>query len=78
MIWFKSVLVGLSAAFLTIVVVLAGTTSWFIETYDASGGLGGVSIGISEIFLLPIVIAFALGFWWSMRRDRRKRALSGI
>jgi len=36
-----------------------------------TGGIGAVSIGISQLYL-PLELGFALGFWWVWRRTRRR------
>lgn len=80
MIWIKSVLVGLAAAILAIVVVPIAMIAWMTNVHfgEGSGGIGAVSAGIIEMVFLPAIIGFALGFWWSIRRQRRKRRLSGV
>ena len=73
MIWLKSVLAGLVAALLTIVVIVSVFTVTIVSMSQGagSGGIGFVSGGVSELIVLPVVIAFALGFWWMFRRQRR-------
>jgi len=76
MIWFKSLLVGIAAAIVIFVAMLflpLMTTMWWADIGEGAGVIGAYSSGVLELFLLP-VIAFALGFWWSVRRARRKRA----
>jgi hypothetical protein len=79
MIWLKSLLVGVAAAIVTFVAMLflpIMMIMWWADTGEGSGGIGAYSSGIIELFILP-VIAFALGVWWSLRRARRKRAVTG-
>jgi hypothetical protein len=62
MIWVKSALIAMM---------------WWAHIGEGSGGIGVYSSGFLEFFLLP-VIAFVLGFWWSVRRARRKtRTVAG-
>ena len=78
MIWIKAVLVGLVAAVLATVLVPIAILAWeLIPTIGAVGsdGIGFVLVG-TEI-VLPAIIGFAFGFWWSVRRSRIKRALAG-
>jgi hypothetical protein len=78
MIWIKSALVGLAAAFVTIVVIVAlvlATAMWHIDVGAGAGGIGFVSFGLGEVLVLPVIFAFALGFWWSVRRERKKRVI---
>lgn len=78
MIWIKSVLVGMAAAFVTVIAVVAAifaTASWHIDVGEGSGGIGFVSFGFGEVLLLPVIVAFAVGFWWSLGRQRRRRSL---
>ena len=83
MIWVKSVLVGIAAAILTAIVttvalpVLTLTMAmWWADIGEGSGGIGAFSSG-TELVLLP-AIAFALGFWWNVRRERRNRGPSAV
>jgi uncharacterized BrkB/YihY/UPF0761 family membrane protein len=77
-IWLKSALVGFAAALLTIaaiVAIVAAKALWSVNFNEGSGGIGFVTVGIFDVTVLPVIIAFALGFWWTLRRDRRKRSL---
>ena len=73
MIWIKSVFVGLAAAVITVVAIVAATTVSAVSMNDGSGGIGAVSFGVSELLLFPAVLAFALGFRWMFRRHRRRQ-----
>jgi hypothetical protein len=83
MIWFKSLLVGIAAAIVTgiaagiaLPILMLQVMMW-ADIGEGSGGIGAYSSGVVEFFILP-VIAFALGFWWSVRRARRKtRTVTG-
>ena len=79
MIWFKSLLIGIGAAVATTVALVLFTLTtfmWWADMGEGTGGIGAISIGIVEVLIFP-VIAFALGFWWSIRRERRKRLATG-
>ena len=73
MIWIKSVFVGLAAAVITVVAIVAATTVSAVNMSDGSGSIGAVSFGVSELLLFPAVLAFALGFRWMFRRHRRRQ-----
>jgi H+/Cl- antiporter ClcA len=78
MIWIKSLLIGLAAAIAAIVffaAVVLATATWSLNTGEG-GGIGAVSFGFSDVLLLPVIGAFALGVWWSLRRERKKRSVS--
>ena len=83
MIWIKSVLVGLAVATLAImvgvVVVPIAMMAWMMNVHvgEGTGGIGAVSFGIIEMVFLPAIVGFFLGFWWTMRRERREGVLSG-
>jgi uncharacterized RDD family membrane protein YckC len=72
MIWIKSVLAGLAAAILTVVAIVIATTRISMTAGSGTGGIGAVSFGLSELLLIPFVLAFALGFRWTFRRQRRR------
>jgi hypothetical protein len=75
MIWIKSVIVGMAAAFVTVIAVAAGIfamASWHINLGEGSGGIGVVHVGVfTPLVFLPAILAFTVGFWWSMRRQRK-------
>ena len=73
MIWIKSVLSGLAAAIIAIIAI-AIVTSISIISMSVGGGIGAVSVGLFELLLLPFVLAFAVGFWWMFRRQRRRQS----
>jgi hypothetical protein len=74
MIWLKCILVGLGAALATVIAIVIATSVSFISVNQGSGSIGAVSFGVSELLLLPAVLAFALGFRWMFRRQRRRLA----
>jgi ABC-type spermidine/putrescine transport system permease subunit II len=69
MIYIKSILVGLVAAVLSLILLVAATI--FISTREQSSGLG-VVVGVVGYPLLVGVIVFAVGFAWEFRRSLRK------
>jgi hypothetical protein len=73
MIWFKSAFVGFAAAVITVVAIIVATSVAVVNVNDGSGGIGAVSVGVSELLLFPAVLAFALGFRWMFRRQRRRQ-----
>lgn len=74
MIWLVSVLTGLVAAIVTIVAIVVATATFSISTGQGSGSIGAVSFGASVLLLFPAALAFALGFRWMFRRQRRRMA----
>ena len=74
MIWLKSILAGLAAALVTVIALVLASTVWFVSiTRGAgSGGIGAVSMGVFELVVLPVVLAFALGFLCMFRRHKRR------
>jgi hypothetical protein len=74
MIWLKSIFAGVAAALLTLVAIVIATTTWVVSISRGagSGGIGAVSTGVIELVVLPVVLAFAVGFLWMFRRQRRR------
>ncbi len=73
----KAVLAGLLTSL--VFAVCAFSVITFIEVSqverETGGGIGAVSIGISDAQLLvPVVLGFALGFSWVWRRTRTGRS----
>lgn len=71
MIWIKSVLTGFAAGILTVIAIIVGTTTFWMDAGQGAGGIGFFSFGISELLLFPFTLAFVLGFRWMFRRHRR-------
>ena len=74
--WIKSALVGLAAAIVTTVLVVAivlARAVWWTDVGEGTGSIGVVYVAIGSALLLPVVLAFVGGFSWSLRRERRKR-----
>jgi hypothetical protein len=82
MIWIKSVLLGMGAAFITLIALVAAifaTASWHVNLGQGSGGIGVVSVAVfTPLVFLPAIAAFAIGFWWSVRRQGRRRSLPSV
>jgi hypothetical protein len=51
---------------------------WHSNLGEGSGGIGFVSFGFGEVLLLPVILAFAVGFWWSVWRQRRRRSMPSV
>lgn len=73
MIWIKSALVGCVAALITVVAIVIATTRVSVDGGSGTGGISTVSYGLSGLMLFPFVLAFALGFRWMFRRQRRRQ-----
>ena len=73
MIWLVSVLTGLVAAIVTIVAIVVATATLSMSA-DEGSGIGVVYFGLSSLLLFPAALAFALGFRWMFRRQRRRMA----
>jgi hypothetical protein len=79
MIYVKSILAGIAAVLLVVVlfVVAVFVIPLLLQFRTGSGGIGAVSGGLSTLALLAIVaLAFAGGFYWEFRRA--SRAKSGV
>jgi hypothetical protein len=66
----KSLLIGIAAAIIAVMVFLAvllGIANWRIDAPEAL--LIAVVVRPDHVFLVA-VIGFALGFWWSLRKQR--------
>ena len=72
MIWFKSAIAGLAAALITILLIVVVTSSATMSIGAGGGGIGAVSFDVSELLLIPFVLAFVLGFRWMFRPQRRR------
>jgi hypothetical protein len=77
MIWIRSLLAGVAAALVALVIFvavsflpLAGVV--LMSRTTGSGGIGAVSVG-SGPALLVALLAFAGGFYWQFRRASRPR-----
>ena len=73
MIWLKGALAGLVAAIVTVVAIVAATATFSMSAGEGSG-ISAVYFGLSVLLLFPAALAFALGFRWMVRRQRRRMA----
>ena len=74
MIWLKSALTGFVAAIATIVAIVLATTTFYLDAGREGGGVGAVYLSLSALLLFPAGLAFAMGFRWMYRRQRRRFA----
>ena len=74
MIWLKSIFAGLAASLVTVIAIVLATTTWHADIGEGAGGIGFVSFGISGLLVFPAALAFALGFFWMVRRHQRRMA----
>jgi len=76
MTYLKCTFAGLGLAFVAVVVSIAALLllpfGVGLIASSGSGGLGAVSLAM-EPMLLAAIMGFALGFWLTLRRQRRKR-----
>ena len=72
MIWLKSILAGFTAAVVAIIAIVLATLRVFVDGGYGTGGIVSASFGISTLALFPVAAAFALGFRWMLRRQRRR------
>ena len=73
MVYLKSVVAGLAAVFVSVIVILIGLTVLFnfvLPRWGRGSGAVGFAFGPPyAVFFLAIVLAiFAIGFYWEFRR----------
>jgi uncharacterized BrkB/YihY/UPF0761 family membrane protein len=73
--YLKCTLVGLLAGILAMVSWVAIRIAFAFRDLGptGSGGLGAVSLGISEVIVPVFLTGFGFGFWLMRRRQRRQR-----
>ena len=74
MIYLKSVLAGISAVVLFVVVLLLGfrIALFVMARQSGSAGIGGVFGSISALLILALAsLIFVAGFYWEFRRALR-------
>jgi hypothetical protein len=71
--YLKAVVVGVGIGLLAVVLwVLAQILPLYLESAGAgSGGIGAVAVSSGSALLVALV-GFAMGFWWTVRRARRR------
>lgn len=75
MIWIRrSLLIGIAAAIVTTVLTVIALSvfalpvmMWWADLGEGTGGIGAFSWGADWCWV-PATLAFALAFWWSVRR----------
>jgi hypothetical protein len=75
MMYATAVMMGIVAAILAVVLWIGltlGASFWWLDSSAGSGGAGFIVMG-QEIVLVAVV-GFAVGCWWSVRRQRRRTA----
>lgn len=73
MIWLKSTLIGLVAAIATVIAIVLVTTVFYLDAGQGAG-VGAIYFSVSALLLIPAALAFAMGFRWMYRRQRRRLA----
>ena len=73
MIYLKSILAGIAAVIVSVILCVAGFAlmMFALSRRSGSGGIGAVSVSIGPIVLMLAILAiliFAAGFWWEFRR----------
>jgi len=73
MIYLKSVLTGVAAVIMALILFVAiSLLPSFLQLKDAgSGGIGVAFVTFGPVFFIVAALAFAGGFWWQFRRSRR-------
>jgi hypothetical protein len=71
MVYVKSILVGLGAAVLSVILMAAAALA--IAMRAQSAGVGAIAVGVSgPSAIIVALIMFAVGFAWAFRRWSRK------
>ncbi len=80
MAFIKSFLAGLLGLVVYVVCVTLWTfrelfspSTGLLSSNTGSGGIGFVSVGVTELIVPGGLIAFALAFWWQWRRTHRRK-----
>jgi len=67
--------VGAATALLAAVLPVAATIllpTWLAMSFSGSGGIGAVSVGSGAAAMI-LLVGFASGFFWTVRKRRRAR-----
>jgi uncharacterized RDD family membrane protein YckC len=73
MTYLKAIAVGVATALLATVLLFVGMfvlPAWLSMAFSGSGG-GAVSIGSASLALV-LIVGFAAGFFWTIRRRKRR------
>ena len=70
MIYLKSILAGIAAVIVSVILCVAGFAlmMFALSRRSGSGGIGAVSVSIGPIVLILAILIFAAGFWWELQR----------
>jgi hypothetical protein len=75
MTYLKAIVVGVATALLAAVLLVAGMfllpALLSMAFSSGSGGIGAVSIGSGSAALV-LIVGFAVGFFWTIRRRKRR------
>ena len=73
MIYLKSVLTGVAAVIMALILFVAiSLLPSFLQLQDAgSGGIGVAFVTFGPIFWMVAALSFAGGFWWQFRRSSK-------
>ena len=74
MTYLKAIVVGVATGLLAAVLWVVGMLllpEWLSMAFSGSGGIGAVSVGSGSIALV-LIVGFAAGFFWSIRRRKRR------
>ena len=70
MIYLKSILMGMAALIVSLILYVAMSVLPLVAQWrdSGSGGIGIVSATIGPVFWIVAALIFAAGFWWQFRR----------
>jgi len=74
MTYLKAIVVGVATALAATVLLFVGMfvlPAWLSMAFSGSGGIGAVSIGSTSVGLV-LIVGFAAGFFWTLRRRKRR------
>jgi uncharacterized RDD family membrane protein YckC len=74
MTYLKAIVVGVATALLATVLLFVGMfvlPAWLSMAFGGSGGIGAVSSGSISVALV-LIVGFAVGFFWTIRRRKRR------
>ena len=74
MTYLKAIVVGVATALLATVLLFVGMfvlPAWLSMAFGGSGSTGAVSSGSISVALV-LIVGFAAGFFWTLRRRKRR------